>query len=549
MGSVLGNQPLIDNLRKAREQFASVNLRTLFSADPHRFQSFHTQCADLTLDFSKHLVDRNTLALLGDLARQSGLAEKRQALFRGDRVNTTEGRAALHTALRAPLQERPEPVAGQIETARQQMFEFARQINENRWPGYTGKPVDTVVNIGIGGSDLGPAMTVQALSAYQLNPALKFHFVSNIDPTDIQTTLSQCSPESTLFIVASKTFTTLETLSNANAARQWFLSHAGDEKHIAKHFVAISTNQEKVSEFGIAADNVFPMWDWVGGRYSVWSAIGLPLCIALGEAGFREFLDGAYRVDRHFLESEPEHNAPVLLALLSVWYAEFFGARSHGILCYEHYLDRFPDYLQQLDMESNGKSVRFDGSAVSWQTGLPLWGNVGSNSQHSFHQLLHQGTVLVPVDFIVGVNSCNPCGEQQEQLFANCLAQSQALMLGRTLHEVQEELKAQGLNEEQVRSLAPHKVIAGNKPSSTIVYPKLTPSVLGQLIALYEHKIFTQSVIWDINPFDQWGVELGKQMSKDIFRMLGQDARQQNADSSTLGLVNLFQRHKEKAGT
>ncbi len=548
MGSVLSNQSLIDNLGKARDQLAPLSLRTLFDSDPERFRRFHTQCADLTLDFSKHRIDQNALSLLAELARESGLAERREALFRGDKINTTENRAALHSALRAPASERPAEVAQAIDAVREKMFRFSGLINDNQWTGYSGQPLTDIVNIGIGGSDLGPAMTVKALSAYKKNPALSFHFVSNIDPTDIHTTLEQCRPETTLFIVASKTFTTLETLSNAHAARQWFLAKAGEEKHIEKHFAAISTNLSEVSAFGIAADNIFPMWDWVGGRYSVWSAIGLPLCIALGPEGFSDFLDGAYRVDRHFRESEPENNAPVLLALLSVWYAEFFGVRSHGILCYEHYLDRFPDYLQQLDMESNGKRVRFDGTEVTYQTGLPLWGNTGSNSQHSFHQLFHQGTVQVPVDFIVGVNSCNPVGNQHQQLYANCLAQSQALMKGRTREEVEKELENQGMNKDQIAALAPHKVIPGNKPSSTIVYPRFTPSVLGQLIALYEHKVFTQSVIWDINPFDQWGVELGKQMSKDIYPMLSATADTSSADTSTLGLIDLFRQHNEKAG-
>ena len=545
MGSPLQSASLRQALAKEKDLLARQHLRTLFAADPQRFDCFYVKCADLDCDFSKHLINESTVNLLASLAEESNLSARRRALFRGDPINSTEGRAALHSALRAPADQRPTALAELIENTQQQMFALADQINGGTQRGYTGKAIDTIVNVGIGGSDLGPAMSVYALNAYWAKPSLSFHFVSNIDPTDIQTTLQHCDPETTLFIIASKTFTTLETLSNAKAARTWFLAHGGSEAAIEQHFVAISTNQEKVTAFGIAEHNIFPMWDWVGGRYSIWSAIGLPLCIALGPQGFQAFLDGAYQVDQHFMNSETSKNAPVMMALLSIWYAEFFNVQSHGILCYEDYLDQFPDYLQQLDMESNGKQVCFDGSPVSYKTGIPVWGNVGSNSQHSFHQLLHQGTIHVPVDFIVGVNSCNPCGEQQAQLYANCLAQSQALMQGRSLEEVTAELRSQGLDEDQIQQLAPHKVIPGNKPSTTIVYPKLTPSVLGQLIALYEHKIFVQSVIWDINPFDQWGVELGKQMSRDIFQMLdGQSIP--NTDSSTRGLIDLFQQHQQK---
>ena len=547
MGSPLKSTAQRAALTREKEILAHQHLRELFAADPTRFQRFHARAADLEFDFSKHRIQESTLELLSKLADDANLAARRDALFRGDPINSTEGRAALHSALRAPFDQRPAVIADDIENMQRRMFAFAESIASGSCHGSTGKPITNIVNIGIGGSDLGPSMTVNALQAHWANPTVKFHFVSNIDPTDIQTTLQQCDVETTLFIIASKTFTTLETLSNANAARSWFLSQGGTKAGIEEHFVAISTNQQKVAEFGIASHNIFPMWDWVGGRYSIWSAIGLPLCIALGPKGFCEFLEGAHRMDQHFLNSEFRTNAPVLMALLSIWYAEFFNVQSLGILCYEDYLDQFPDYLQQLDMESNGKRVCFDGTPVDYKTGMPVWGNVGSNSQHSFHQLLHQGTIDVPVDFIVGVNSCNPCGEQQAQLFANCLAQSQALMQGRTLEEVTAELRQQGMSEDEIEQLAPHKVIPGNKPSTTIVYPKLTPSVLGQLIALYEHKIFVQSVIWDINPFDQWGVELGKQMSRDIFKMLGEHNPTQS-DGSTLGLIGLFQKHQQKTG-
>ena len=540
MGSVLTDTSLVAPLQKERDTLSKTPLRSLFAASPNRFDQFRVTCADLTLDFSKHRITSNTRSLLVALAQAANLKQKQADLFGGKTFNQTEGRAALHSALRAPAGKRPESVSAVIEDTLKKMVAFAGKINSGTWKGHTGKTINTVVNIGIGGSDLGPAMAVNALSAYRENPQLEFHFVSNIDPTDVQTTLKQCDPETTLFIVASKTFTTLETLSNANAARDWFITRTKAEDGIGKHFVAISTNLEKVKAFGIEAENIFPMWDWVGGRYSIWSAIGLPLCIALGESGFKAFLEGGHRVDEHFANADLEHNAPVLMALLSIWYAEFFDVQSHGILCYEDYLDHFPDYLQQLDMESNGKRVTFAGKPVSYHTGIPVWGNVGSNSQHSFHQLLHQGTITVPVDFIVGINSCNPCGEQQGQLYANCLAQSQALMQGRSLEEVEAELREQGLSEKQIQALAPHKVVPGNKPSTTIVYPQLTPAVLGQLIALYEQKIFTQSVIWDINPFDQWGVELGKQMSKTIFPLLSGEPAPDTLDSSTRALIDLY---------
>lgn len=545
-GSGLCDQSLLNELSEERAFFNKHTLRELFAQDPQRFQHFTVSCADLMIDFSKNKLRKETLQYLTTLATSADLQKKQNSLFKGELFNQTEQRAALHSALRAPLSQRPAELASQIEEAQQRLFAFAAKINDGAWRGHTAKPIQSIVNIGIGGSDLGPAMTVAALGAYHKNPDLSFHFVSNIDPTDIQTTLAQCNPETTLFIIASKTFTTLETLSNANAARQWFLNSGAEESHIKQHFVAISTSEDRVVEFGIARENMFPMWDWVGGRYSIWSAIGLPLCIAIGEQQFKAFLDGAYQVDCHFLKAPPAANAPVIMALLSIWYSEFFNVQSHGILCYEHYLDKFPDYLQQLDMESNGKQVTFAGKNTDYNTGIPVWGNVGSNSQHSFHQLLHQGTITVPVDFIVGVNACHPCNDLHEQLYANCLAQSQALMKGRNAEEVAQEMRATGCNEEEIKRLTPHKLIPGNKPSTTIVYPKLSPSVLGQLIALYEHKVFTQSVIWDTNPFDQWGVELGKQLSKGVFGALNTNSGRDQLDSSTVGLIEIFNRNREQ---
>ena len=548
--SPLNNPQLSAQLKTARDKFNSTSLKMLFESDLQRFQNFQIECGELILDFSKNHIDATSLQALCAIASAANLKSATEALFSGARVNNTENRAALHTALRAPIDKRPQDIAQLIESTQQRVYELSKSVSDGSWKGHTGKRITSIVNIGIGGSDLGPAMTVNALSAYQTNKELDFHFVSNVDPTDITTTLEKCSPETTLFIIASKTFTTLETLSNAHTARQWFLKFA-EEKDIPHHFIAISTNSEKVSEFGIDPANMLPMWDWVGGRYSIWSAIGLPLCIAIGEDGFKDFLAGAHTVDQHFYNAPMEKNAPVLMALLSIWYSEYFGTQSHGILCYEDYLDQFPDYLQQLDMESNGKCVTKNGEPVSYKTGIPVWGNVGSNSQHSFHQLLHQGTITVAVDFIVGLKSCNPCGDQQANLYANCLAQSQALMNGKSALEVAQELQQAGADDEEIKRLTPHKVITGNKPSTTIVYPKLTPSILGQLIALYEQKVFAQSVIWGINPFDQWGVELGKKLSGDIFKSLNSSKTEASAgqqrphtastrDSSTQGLIDLY---------
>ncbi|MCG8669783.1 MAG: glucose-6-phosphate isomerase, partial [Pseudomonadales bacterium] len=472
---VLDNEELLSPLRQHYESLKHSSLANLFDADPQRFQTFLVTCGDLHIDFSKHFINEKIREDLCALATAAGLSDAIEALFSGEKVNNTEKRAALHSALRAPSQEQPEELRDAIANAQKAMFEIAAKINQGEWLGFSGKPITDIVNIGIGGSDLGPAMAVQALQSYQTNKDLKFHFVSNIDPTDVSLTFAECDPETTLFIVASKTFTTLETLSNANTARKWLLAaYDNNVESVANHFLAISTNKEKVTEFGINEKNILTMWDWVGGRYSIWSTIGLPLCAAIGEEQFKAFLDGAYQLDQHLKTTDLENNAPVQLALLSIWYSEFFGAQSHGVLCYEHFLDKFPDYLQQLDMESNGKSVTKSGKPVASYTGIPVWGNVGSNSQHSFHQLLHQGRTLVPVDFIVGVNSCNPQGNQHQDLFSNCLAQSQALMLGRNDDQIREELAAQGLSQEEQERLIPHKRIEGNKPSTTILYPKLT---------------------------------------------------------------------------
>lgn len=543
--AALNNPDLTSPIKSDYERLSRLTVNDLFINDQSRFENFFVQCGDLKIDFSKNKIDLESLHHLCVLAKKSQLKQQQNALFSGSKINNTEERSALHTAFRAPLSEIPAEFSEDVSKATAQLKAIADKISSGEWKGYTNKTIQNVVNIGIGGSDLGPAMTVKALDFYKTNKQLNLHFVSNIDPSDIQTTLAQCNPETTLFIVASKTFTTLETLSNANAAKAWLISQANHKDNvIEKHFVAISTNEKLVKEFGIAETNILPMWDWIGGRYSIWSTIGLSLCIAIGSKQFDQFLEGANKVDEHFKNAQLDKNAPVIMALLSIWYSEYFSTDSHCVLCYDHYLKSFPDYLQQLDMESNGKRVTKQGRPVSHKTGIPVWGGTGSNSQHSFHQLFHQGTSTIPTDFLVGVNSCNPIENQQALLFSNCLAQSQALMLGRQSNQVQEELENQNLNSSEIKALAPHKIIPGDKPSTTIVYEKLSPSILGQLIALYEHKIFTQSVIWNINPFDQWGVELGKQLSGVIAKELDSDKPSESVDPSTAGLIQIFKELK-----
>lgn len=533
------NASLVQRLQAHRQRLFGAGLISLFRQDQQRFARFNAKAAGLLMDYSKNHLDAAALADLMELARVAGLADAIQALFDGQPVNHTEGRMALHTALRLRDEELPPAVADVVLQTRRQLFAAVARIHSGDWRGYTGKRIDTIVNIGVGGSDLGPNMAVDALQSFHTG-SLRFHFVSNVDPTHIARALQACNPETTLFIVASKTFTTLETLANAQAARDWFVQRAGSESAVALHFAAVSVNVAATSRFGIAPENVFPMWDWVGGRYSLWSSIGMSIALALGEDGFREFLDGARELDQHFRTAPFEQNLPVIMALLGVWHVNFVGCQSQAVICYDQNLAQFPAYLQQLDMESNGKSVQRNGQPVEWKTGAVLWGGVGTNTQHSFHQLLHQGTLTVPVDFIVGVRSRTPVGEQQADLYANCLAQSQALMQGRSLTEVQQEMQAKGIDPAQIARVAPHRVIAGNKPSTTLVYETLTPRILGALIALYEHKVFVQSVIWNINPFDQWGVELGKQLSGEITPILKAGGTDPRLDGSTQGLIDFF---------
>ena len=537
------NPILTDSLKAHKQRLTAESIMDLFQSNPNRFTEFSTSCEELLLDYSKNFVDEASLTELVDLAESRELRAKTEAMFRGDIINNTEHRAVLHTALRNGGSELDADTAELINNTRSRMLALAKKLESGELVGYTGKTIDTVVNIGVGGSDLGPAMAVEALEKYH-SSATAFLFVSNIDPVHISRALPCCDPETTLFIICSKTFTTLETLANAQAARSWFLEQTGNEEAIAQHFLAVSTNLEAAAAFGIPEENLFPMWDWVGGRYSLWSAIGLTIALAIGPEQFEAFLAGGRTMDDHFRHTPFRENMPVLMALLGVWHSDYFNAQSQALLCYDQNLSLFPSYLQQLDMESNGKSVNFSGESLDYATGAILWGGVGTNTQHSFHQLLHQGSHFIPVDFIVGARSTDPVADQQTSLYSNCLAQSQALMQGRTKASLIEEMLAQGKSEEEAAFLAKHRFVPGNKPSNTLVYPVLTPFVLGQLIALYEHKIFAQSIIWDINAFDQWGVELGKQLSKKITTKLVSEKRAVDEDGSTQGLIEFFKQNQ-----
>lgn len=527
-------------LGKHREQLGGTHLRELFAADPQRGTTYTLRVGDLRLDYSKHLVTDETLALLRDLAAATGVAELRDAMFRGEKINTTEGRAVLHTALRAPrdavVEVDGENVVPGVHAVLDRMAAFSERVRSGEWTGHTGKPIRNIVNIGIGGSDLGPAMAYEVLRSYTRRD-LTVRFVSNVDGADLHEAIRDLDAEETLFIVASKTFTTIETITNATSARDWLLTglKAGQEA-VARHFVALSTNAEKVEDFGIDTANMFEFWDWVGGRYSYDSAIGLSLMIAIGPDRFREMLDGFHLVDEHFRTAPPEENAPLLLGLLGVWYGAFFDAQSHAVLPYSHYLSKFTAYLQQLDMESNGKSVDRDGNPVEWQTGPVVWGTPGTNGQHAYFQLIHQGTKVVPADFIGFARPVDdlPPGlvAQHDLLMANFFAQTQALAFGKTAAEV----RAEGVAEE----LVPHKTFRGNHPTTTVLADALTPSVLGQLIALYEHKVFVQGAIWNIDSFDQWGVELGKVLAKRIEPVLTQGVGGEDLDSSTAALTAAY---------
>ncbi|MFC8727915.1 glucose-6-phosphate isomerase [Streptomyces bacillaris] len=539
----LNQTPEWTALAKHREEFGATGLRELFAQAPDRGTAYTLRVGDLHLDYSKHLVTDETLRLLRELAAATGVAELRDAMFRGEKINTTEDRAVLHTALRAPrdavIEVDGENVVPAVHAVLDKMAAFAEKVRAGEWTGHTGKPIKNIVNVGIGGSDLGPAMAYEVLRSFT-DRSLTVRFVSNVDGADLHEAVRDLDPAETLFIIASKTFTTIETITNATSARDWLLTElrAGQDA-VAKHFVALSTNAEKVEEFGIDTANMFEFWDWVGGRYSYDSAIGLSLMIAIGPARFREMLDGFHLVDEHFRTAPAEENAPLLLGLLGVWYGNFFDAQSHAVLPYSHYLSKFTAYLQQLDMESNGKSVDRQGDRVDWQTGPVVWGTPGTNGQHAYYQLIHQGTKMIPADFIgfaAPVHDLLPgLIAQHDLLMANFFAQTQALAFGKTPDEV----RAEGVPEE----LVPHKTFRGNHPTTTILADRLTPSVLGQLIALYEHKVFVQGAIWDIDSFDQWGVELGKVLAKKIEPVLTGDAGAEGAgelDSSTAALVAAY---------
>jgi glucose-6-phosphate isomerase len=543
MTEKLTDLPQWKALEAHHAEFDKVNLRELFDTDPGRAQRYFAQAGDLSVDYSKHLIDDETLRLLLDLAKARGVFELRDRMFAGEKINITEDRAVLHVALRAPRTEHIE-VDGQdvvpgVHEVLDRMSAFATRVRDGAWTGATGKRIKTVVNIGIGGSDLGPAMAYEALRAYTRRD-MQFRFVSNVDGADLYEATQDLDPAETLFIVSSKTFTTVETITNATSAKKWLLAGlGGDEAAIAKHFVAVSTNGEAVSEFGIDTDNMFGFWDWVGGRYSYDSAIGLSLMIAIGPERFQEMLQGFHTIDEHFRTAPPERNLPLLMGLIGIWYRNFWDAQTLAVLPYSHYLSKFTAYLQQLDMESNGKSTRRDGEPVQWQTGPIVWGTPGTNGQHAYYQLIHQGTALIPADFIgfdQAVEGSDPFG-QQDALMANFFAQTEALAFGKT----REQVEAEGVPAAQV----PHRTFRGNHPTTTITAPRLTPSVLGQLVALYEHKVFVQGAVWDIDSFDQWGVELGKVLAKKIEPELG-SASELHHDSSTNAAIERYR--SERAG-
>jgi glucose-6-phosphate isomerase len=522
---------------------ARLRMRALFAADPQRFERFSLRLDDILFDFSKNRITDATLAHLVELARQVGLAEKIDAMFAGEKINLTENRPVLHVALRN-RSNRPILVDGRdvmpgVNHVLNKMRQFSEAVRSREWRGYSGKPITDVVNIGIGGSDLGPKMVVKGLTPY-CRPDLRLHFVSNVDETDLVENIKGLDQETTLFIVASKTFTTLESMVNAHSAREWLMAKAGGENAIARHFVAVSTNATKVEQFGIDVKNMFEFWDWVGGRYSLWSAIGLPVAIAIGMDHFEELLSGAHRVDEHFRTAPFERNIPVIMGLLGIWYNNFLGAQTQAILPYDQYLDFLPDYLQQADMESNGKSVDLQGEPIDCETGPVLFGQPGSNGQHAFYQLIHQGTKLIPCDFLASAQSHHHLGEHHAILVSNFLAQTEALMRGRTTEEARSELEAQGVPANQMDKLAVAKTFPGNKPSNSFLYRILDPMTLGSLIAFYEHKIFVQGAIWNINSFDQMGVELGKVLAQAILKDINVDAGHDAHDSSTNGLLNYY---------
>ncbi len=530
-------------LEKLYDRIKNVQIKSMFAEDSSRFKTFSVSDCDILLDYSKNIIDKETLNTLFELANECGLKEAIESMFSGKKINETEKRAVLHTALRnfseTPVFADGKDVMPDVREVLAKMKKFTAKFEDGSWKGYTGKKITDIVNIGIGGSDLGPVMVVEALKHYAVE-GINLNFVSNVDGTHIVETLKPLKAETTLFIIASKTFTTKETMTNAHTARNWFLAQAGDKAHIPLHFVAVSTNEEKVSEFGIDKENMFGFWDWVGGRYSLWSAIGLSIACAIGYENFEKLLKGAFMMDQHFRTKPFNKNIPVIMALIGIWYNNFFGAETEAILPYDQYLHRFPAYFQQGNMESNGKSVDRNGNKVTYQTGPVIWGEPGTNGQHAFYQLIHQGTKLIPADFLAAAINLNEESGHHDILMSNFFAQTEALMNGKTAEEVTEELKAKGMGDAEIEKILPFKIFEGNKPTNSILYRKLTPETLGSLIAMYEHKIFVQGVIWNIFSFDQWGVELGKQLADAIFIDLKKGREITSHDSSTNGLINAY---------
>lgn len=526
---------------------SSKHMRDMFDEDKLRFEKFSIRWNDFLLDYSKNRITEETMRLLFDLARSVNVEGWRDRMFRAEAINFTEKRPVLHVALRnrsnRPIMVEGTDVMPDVNRVLDHMRNFSNSVRSGSWKGYSGQRITDIVNIGIGGSDLGPVMVTEALKPYG-HPELNVHFVSNIDGTHLAEVLKKVRPETTLFLVASKTFTTQETMTNAESARSWLLRYAKDPAAVAKHFVALSTNAREVARFGIDTKNMFEFWDWVGGRYSLWSAIGLSIALSIGMDSFEELLTGAHEMDEHFRTTPLENNMPVILALLGVWYNNFFGAQTHTILPYDQYLHRFPAYFQQGDMESNGKYVDREGNRVDYSTGPIIWGEPGTNGQHAFYQLIHQGTKMVPADFLAPMESHNSIGNHHEILLSNFFAQTEALMKGKTADEARKEIQDAGLQPHEVERLLPHKVFEGNRPTNSILFKKLTPRTLGVLIALYEHKIFVQGVIWNINSFDQWGVELGKQLAKAILPELKREGAVTSHDSSTNGLIGYYKKQR-----
>jgi len=549
--SQINQSPIWQALNQHKKDIKSISLREMFKSDPERFNQFHIQFNDLLLDYSKHHISKETISLLVKLAKEVDLENWRDRMFEGEKINSTEHRAVLHTALRnqnqTPIMSDGEDVMPKVKNVLKKMRRFSEEVRSGQWKGFTGKPITNVINIGIGGSDLGPTMVCQALKPYG-SKTITPHFVSNVDGADLSQALEKCNPETTLFIVASKTFTTQETMTNAFSARDWFLKTAKDNQHIKKHFVALSTNQHVVSQFGIDTENMFEFWDWVGGRYSLWSAIGLSIALYIGMDSFEELLKGGFEMDEHFKTAPIEQNIPMMMGLLGVWNINFFNFPTHAILAYDQGLSKLASYLQQADMESNGKFINRDGERIDFHTGPVLWGEVGTNGQHAFYQLLHQGTEIVPADFIIPIESHYAIGkdgnEHHKILLANFIAQTQSLMLGKSYDEARAEIEKQGFEGEDIESFIPQKTFEGNRPTSSILFQKLTPKTLGQLIAMYEHKIFTQGIIWNINSFDQWGVEYGKQIAKQVLPKLSEKTPTHDFDSSTNGLINYIKKNQ-----